>query len=50
MEKKTRKWVFLYLRYGNFFGLFLEHKVEHKPLIFEECEFLVFDDIFVIYK
>ena len=50
MEKTKKRVVFLYIRYGNFFGLFLEHKVEHKPLIFEECEFLLFDDIFVIFK
>ena len=41
---------FLIPKIWHFFGLFLEHKVEHKPLIFEECEFLVFDDIFEIYK
>ena len=35
-EKKTT-WVFLYIKYSKFWSVLLEHFVECKPLISEQC-------------
>ena len=35
MKKTTR--VFLYIKYSKFWSISLEHFVERKPLIYEEC-------------
>ena len=35
MKKTT--WVFLYIKHSKFWNVSLEHFVEHKPLIYEEC-------------
>ena len=45
---KTKKttWVFLYIKYSKVWSVLLEHFVERKPLISEECSalhFMVFD-------
>ena len=39
MNWKTKKttWVFFYIKYNKFVSISLEHFVERKPLIFEEC-------------
>ena len=39
MKWKTKKttWVFWYIKYGKFWSISLEHFVERKPLIYEEC-------------
>ena len=39
MKWKTIKtmWVFLYIKYSKFWSISLEHFVERKPLISEEC-------------
>ena len=39
MKWKTKKsiWIFLYIKYRKFWSVSLEHFIERKPLIYEEC-------------
>ena len=39
-NEKNYTWVFLYIKYSKFWSVSLEHFVERKPLISEECSFL----------
>ena len=40
MKKNT--WVFLYIKYSKFWSILMEHFVERKPLISEECSWIFF--------
>ena len=37
MKNETTTWLFLYIKYSKYRSVSLEHFVERKPLIYEEC-------------